>query len=111
MDVKRVGSPELNQAQATGISKKSNVKGQDKLSDANGELADVSNGAEKVQWSEQATLAREATAAAKSAPDIRADRVAELKAAIRSGTYKVDAQKVADSMIQNSLEDALVTRR
>jgi flagellar biosynthesis anti-sigma factor FlgM len=42
---------------------------------------------------------------------VRADRVAELKKAIQSGTYKVDARKIADKMVDSSLEEAILLGR
>ena len=39
-------------------------------------------------------------------PEVRADRVAELKAQIKDGTYAVDADKLAGKMLKDSaLED------
>lgn len=40
-------------------------------------------------------------------PEVRADRVAELKAQIKSGEYKVDAQSLAKSMLQDALLEDL----
>jgi flagellar biosynthesis anti-sigma factor FlgM len=44
-----------------------------------------------------------AKAAAASASDVREDRIAELKRRIQAGTYKVDADKVADRMVDDHL--------
>lgn len=38
-------------------------------------------------------------------PEVRADRVAELKTQIKSGKYQVDAQKIAGKMITDSLRE------
>ncbi|MBF0286393.1 MAG: flagellar biosynthesis anti-sigma factor FlgM [SAR324 cluster bacterium] len=38
-------------------------------------------------------------------PDVRADRVAELKAQIKDGQYKVDAQEIAQKMLTESLRE------
>ena len=40
-------------------------------------------------------------------PDVRAERVAELKAKIKSGEFKVDSEKLAASMLAASLEEDL----
>lgn len=66
---------------------------------------------EKVKWSDDSGLLAEGVQAAKNSPDIRAERVAQLKAAIRGGTYKVDAHAVADKMIQGSLEEDILSRK
>lgn len=39
-------------------------------------------------------------------PEVRAERVAELKRLVESGKYDVDAGKVADSMIKAAIENA-----
>ena len=45
--------------------------------------------------------------AAKDSPEIREDRVAELKARIAEGSYKVDTGKVADAMLREAVRDHL----
>lgn len=44
---------------------------------------------------------------AKAAPDVREDKVAELKAKLDSGNYSVDAKDIADKMIGRVLADRL----
>ena len=38
-------------------------------------------------------------------PEVRADRVAELKAKIKSGEYKVDSETLAKKMIEDALQE------
>jgi negative regulator of flagellin synthesis FlgM len=38
-------------------------------------------------------------------PDVRAERVSELKAAIQEGRYNIDSEAVADKMIRETLLD------
>jgi len=40
---------------------------------------------------------------AKSAPDVREDRIAELKKRIAEGKYEVDANKLADKMVSEHM--------
>jgi negative regulator of flagellin synthesis FlgM len=42
-----------------------------------------------------------AHAVASAAPDVRMDRVAELKRQIAEGSYKIDSEAIADEMIRN----------
>ena len=42
-----------------------------------------------------------------SEPEVRSDRVAELKEQIKSGDYKVDAKKLARNMLVESLKEDL----
>jgi negative regulator of flagellin synthesis FlgM len=44
-----------------------------------------------------------ANATAKAAPDVREDRIAELRKRIESGHYKVDANAIADKMVDEHL--------
>ena len=38
-------------------------------------------------------------------PEVRADRVAELKAKIKSGEYKVDAESLAKKMLEDAFQE------
>jgi negative regulator of flagellin synthesis FlgM len=38
-----------------------------------------------------------------SIPDIREDKVAQLKEQIENGTYEIDEEKIADNMLKDSL--------
>ena len=40
-----------------------------------------------------------------SEPEIREDQVAELKAKIKSGEYKVDSQRLAKTMLEDALKE------
>lgn len=52
-----------------------------------------------VQISEAAQAIQAAAQKLESEPEVNSDRVAELKAAIDSGEYKVDVERVADRML------------
>ena len=60
---------------------------------------------EKVSWSADAELFSHGLDVAKNTPDARSDKVAELKAAIKNGTYKVDSKAVAEKMLQAELAE------
>lgn len=60
----------------------------------------VESGA-RAEISARAREFAKAKEAASSAPDVREERVAELKRRIASGTYEVDADAVADRMIKD----------
>ena len=40
-----------------------------------------------------------------SEPEIRADRVAELKAKIKNGEYKVDSERLAKKMLEDAFQE------
>lgn len=52
-----------------------------------------------VELSESARMMREATEAVKAAPSLDPDKVERLKEAIRNGTYRVDAEAVAERIL------------
>lgn len=58
---------------------------------------------EKVAISGRAKEAAQAKEIAKNAADVDEARVAKLKAAIRNGTYEVDADKIADRLVDEHL--------
>ena len=41
-------------------------------------------------------------------PEVRADRVAELKAKIKSGEFQVDSQRLAKAMLEDALNEDTV---
>ncbi|MFZ0430938.1 MAG: flagellar biosynthesis anti-sigma factor FlgM [Acidobacteriota bacterium] len=45
---------------------------------------------------------------ASEAPDVRSERVAEIKSQIEAGTYNIQAQEIAEAMITGSLIDKSV---
>jgi negative regulator of flagellin synthesis FlgM len=58
---------------------------------------------ERVAISGKAKDLARAKEVAKSAPDVDEARVARLKAAIEGGSYKVDAERVADKLVDEHL--------
>ena len=115
MDITKLGSDRVHQQDAAQTQKSQGSKAAERTSEQNASVAQTTNAskssnASNVKWSSEAKLANEALALAKAAPDARTDKVANIKAAIANGTYKVDSKAVADRMIQSSLEDDLLTR-
>jgi negative regulator of flagellin synthesis FlgM len=58
-----------------------------------------------VELSDRARLAARATELAQEAPEVRQDKVADLKARIGAGTYNVSAQVVAEAVIRKSITE------
>jgi negative regulator of flagellin synthesis FlgM len=56
-----------------------------------------------VVLSDTAKTVQEAQTQLKSIPDVREDKVAELREQIEKGTYEPDAEKIAGKMIKDSL--------
>jgi negative regulator of flagellin synthesis FlgM len=56
---------------------------------------------------ERAEAQKKAFDIAKSTPDIREDRVADIKARIAAGTYQIDSGNIADGMLREAVKDHL----
>lgn len=56
---------------------------------------------EMVNLSSEAQILAQLEAQVKQAPDVDAERVASIKAAIDSGTYQFDAERVAQRMLDS----------
>lgn len=110
-DKSKIVDTKLGSAQTTKAKETAKTDSAQVNQSIKGLTAGVFGAGDKVKWSEDAELAAQATADVKAAPDTRAEKVAQLKASIKNGTYKVDAHKVADKMIQESLEEDLLTRK
>jgi negative regulator of flagellin synthesis FlgM len=64
--------------------------------------------ADTVQISDSARQIREAQSRIRDIPDVREDKVSELKKMIAEGTYKVEPDKIASKMIEESLVNDLL---
>ncbi|NDD91776.1 flagellar biosynthesis anti-sigma factor FlgM [bacterium] len=67
--------------------------------------ADISSA--KTEISGKAREFAKAKEVAGQAPDVREDRIAELKAKIAAGNYKVNAQAIADRMVDEHLSSGI----
>lgn len=65
---------------------------------------------EKVSLSNHGKTAQLIQAAVEEAPDVREDKVAEIKKAVDEGTYEVDSDKVAEAMLREQAVDTLLLR-
>jgi len=62
-------------------------------------------GADRAELSEEALFYQEARKAVQEAPDVREERVREIKEALVKGTYAVPAETVAEKMLGRLLVD------
>ena len=69
----------------------------------------VSNAAvqpeEKVDLSTKAKDIQQAQNALNNLPDVREEKVQEIKVQVEKGTYKVNAEEIADKMVKESIVD------
>lgn len=69
------------------------------------EASSVAVGSDRVELSSGSREVLKMQELLQEAPEVRADRVDELKRRIDDGSYEVDAHKVADKMLQSLLSD------
>ena len=65
-------------------------------------------GGDTVQISDAAKRAQEAQGRIQEIPDVRADKVAEIRRSIEEGTYQIQPEAVAGKMIRESLLNDLL---
>lgn len=106
MDIKSLDKGRVGEAQVkdTGGVKRSHKSDKSSLID---ELSSQrpTKSTEKVELSADTALFAEGVKDARNAPDVRADKVAQLRAAVREGSYKVDAKAVADRILKDNMEE------
>lgn len=59
---------------------------------------------DRVEFSDEGKLRTEAFKTAQSAPDVRQDKVADIKARITAGEYQMDSGKIAANLIRDELD-------
>lgn len=115
MDTKNVGNgglignlpptPKTDKADLIAkLKAKREQAGKGGVSGANDYGLDVSQKAREI-----AQARAKAVDIARNTPDVREDRVAELKKKIQDGTYQVEPEKIADGMMREALRDQVAT--
>jgi negative regulator of flagellin synthesis FlgM len=66
--------------------------------------AGSSESTDKVNLSSEAKLRATARSEASNAPDVRAEKVAELQEKVRNGTYQIDDRKTAENLVRDDLD-------
>ena len=64
--------------------------------------------ADTVVLSDTAKQLQEAKKQLEAIPDVREDKVAQLKEQIENGTYEINEEKIADKMLKDSLLNDLI---
>jgi negative regulator of flagellin synthesis FlgM len=97
--------PGNTQVQGTGVSRtQSGEKAQAKEQAGRAGASTAATtipGSVKTEISGKAKEFAQAKAVASQAPDVREDKIAALKARIAAGTYQIDANKIADKMVDD----------
>lgn len=59
---------------------------------------------DKVELSSRAVDLKEMQAAAMASPDVRPEKVEQIKMQIDNGTYKISSEKIAEQLIEEAME-------
>ena len=111
MDITKIRSDKVNEGRIQDAQKSKSTEKAESIEIGSSKPTATSKTAEKVSFSPEAGMLLEGLHDAKTASDVRADRVAELKAQIKGGHYKVDAKAVAEKMLQAGLEEEAAVRK
>ncbi|MBI5893020.1 MAG: flagellar biosynthesis anti-sigma factor FlgM [Deltaproteobacteria bacterium] len=68
----------------------------------------VSDKGDRIDVSEKAKVLQKAKNAVDASPDVREEKVAELKNAIDKGSYNVSGEEIAGSLIKKSIVDIVL---
>lgn len=97
--IKDTTSQLIQQYQKSDAMKKDSETQPQGTSSTTGERVDLSSKAKDIQQIKQII---------DQAPDVRTDKVQELKQKIESGNYDIDAEKIAEKIVAESLIDIIV---
>ena len=89
-DIQGAGVSQLQNEQANAVESRVNK-------------TETTQNTDNIQLSQRARLMQKASKVIADTPDVRQDMVDPLKEAVDQGSYPVDPQKVANSMIANML--------
>ena len=79
------------------------VQDKDKVDAASEQQQQQQTKADTVALSNAAKDIQEAQKQLEAIPDVREDKVAQLKEQIENGTYEIDEEKIADKMLKDTL--------
>lgn len=85
-----------------------NTKENNKIAESLSGSGKPGQNSDKVEFSQTARDVKDAREQLDSIPDVREEKVKEIKTQIEEGTYKVDGKKIAFNMIRDSLIDEIV---
>jgi len=104
----RVNQPNSSPAQSTGEASNAKRAGRaGAAQEAKGSARPAGAEAAKSEISGKAKEMAKAKAVASNAPDVREEKVAALKKRISEGSYSVDAQAVADRMVDEHMRTGI----
>jgi negative regulator of flagellin synthesis FlgM len=105
MKVNQSGGSPVQASEASSAKASQQIKKNEKSS-SSGRNERVSTGDSKTEISSRGKEFAKAREVAAEAPDVREDKVSELKQRISSGAYKVDSHAIADRLVDEHLRSS-----
>jgi negative regulator of flagellin synthesis FlgM len=93
----------------TSVTSKEPVSGPESAKPERPKVQEGSEG-EKVSLSDHGKTAQLIQNTLEATPDVREDKVAEIKKAVDEGTYEVDSKKVAEGMLRENAVDSMLLK-
>ena len=84
------------------------VRNKKKIDDAAKKAPHSVSGKDRVELSQTAKDIQQAKKLLDSIPDIREDKIAQIKQQIEDGTYKIDEVRIAGNILKESLETEIL---
>ncbi len=100
MRVNPGASPTIQNTQTEGLKKSEQTAKTDRAKQIEQMAKSQGSSPARAEISDKGKELAKAHAVAKSSPDVREERIAALKARIADGSYKVDADAIADKMLK-----------
>ncbi len=85
-----------------------NVQDKKKTDDSSSNISKPVQNEDKVDLSQNVRDVKEAKEQLDYIPDVREEKVAEIKSQLENGTYNIDGKKIALNMMRESLIDEIV---
>ena len=89
------------------LSGEAKVKEQDPQVKPGREPAEEASGQDKVQISDRSREIARVRELVNAAPEVRSDKVAEMKEKLASGTYSVNGEQVAEAMMKSVIDETV----
>lgn len=99
VDLNGIGPGQVNTPRTTADKSSGSAKAQPAASDQAQRQAPAARG-ESVSLSNQAKNLKQVEQKLADLPEVDDDRVAKIRAALEDGTYKIDAEKLAQKMLE-----------
>lgn len=104
---KQVNTVKISPGQVSNVLKSYRKQAGEKIGEKQDFKASLKK-ADKTQVSDEARLFQAAFQKLKNMPDVREEKVADIKKSVDSGTYQVSGKEIVEKMVERVIVDKLV---